>query len=225
MALDTYTNLKTAVADWLNRSDLTSAIPDFITLAEAQMRRDLKQYLTSSFTKAAAAADLDVDATATYEVAEVLGVAMNDGAGGTYNHPLLPIDRDTYQQLMSNDSTVRAPTRFYFVDRDQDSQTTTLRFYPPLSATNTINIRVAVVKQLQALASAAGGVNAVLTLAPDAYLFGTLLQAAKYLEHDSRVPMWKDDYASAIKGLRIQGDRQQYGGTPRYRRLPRVMGP
>ena len=33
MAIDTYGNLKTAVANYLNRSDLTSYIPDFITLA------------------------------------------------------------------------------------------------------------------------------------------------------------------------------------------------
>src|SRR5690242_6138617 len=40
MALDgTYTGLKASIADFLNRSDLTAAIPDFITLAEAQMTR------------------------------------------------------------------------------------------------------------------------------------------------------------------------------------------
>ena len=39
MALDTYTGLKASVADFLNRGDLASAIPDFITLAEAQMTR------------------------------------------------------------------------------------------------------------------------------------------------------------------------------------------
>jgi len=35
MALTTYTELKASIADWLNRSDLTAAIPDFISLAEA----------------------------------------------------------------------------------------------------------------------------------------------------------------------------------------------
>src|SRR5207249_6114639 len=41
MALDTYANLQTAIANFLNRADLTSAIPDFITLAEAQVLRRL----------------------------------------------------------------------------------------------------------------------------------------------------------------------------------------
>lgn len=42
MALTTYTALKASVADWLNRTDLTAAIPDFISLAEAQMERTLR---------------------------------------------------------------------------------------------------------------------------------------------------------------------------------------
>ena len=33
MALTTYTELKASVADWLNRTDLTNVIPDFISLA------------------------------------------------------------------------------------------------------------------------------------------------------------------------------------------------
>jgi hypothetical protein len=42
MALTTYTELKTSIGDWLNRSDLTNAIPDFISLAEAQVERTLR---------------------------------------------------------------------------------------------------------------------------------------------------------------------------------------
>ena len=39
MAITTYAELKTAVGDWLNRSDLDSVIPNFISLAEAQFNR------------------------------------------------------------------------------------------------------------------------------------------------------------------------------------------
>ena len=42
MALSTFTELKDAIADWLDRSDLTARIPDFITLAEARLNRDLR---------------------------------------------------------------------------------------------------------------------------------------------------------------------------------------
>lgn len=38
MALDTYDNLKLALADWMHRADLTGAIPDYIGLAEARIK-------------------------------------------------------------------------------------------------------------------------------------------------------------------------------------------
>ena len=54
MAFDTYANLKTAIANFLARDDLTTQIPDFISLAEARMSRELdtrsqeKRMLTSA---------------------------------------------------------------------------------------------------------------------------------------------------------------------------------
>lgn len=41
MALTTYSELKSSVASWLHRTDLTSVIPDFIALAENRILRDL----------------------------------------------------------------------------------------------------------------------------------------------------------------------------------------
>ena len=42
MAISTYAELKSAIADWLNRDDLTSVIPSFIELAEAELTRNLR---------------------------------------------------------------------------------------------------------------------------------------------------------------------------------------
>ena len=42
MAISTYAELKTAIASWLDRSDLTDVIPDFIVLAETRHKRDFK---------------------------------------------------------------------------------------------------------------------------------------------------------------------------------------
>ena len=39
MSIGTYSELKTAVASFLHRTDLTTQIPDFITLAEARLQR------------------------------------------------------------------------------------------------------------------------------------------------------------------------------------------
>ena len=42
MSISTYSELKTAVANFLARSDLTTQIPDFSSLAEARMSRELE---------------------------------------------------------------------------------------------------------------------------------------------------------------------------------------
>jgi hypothetical protein len=42
MAFTSYTTLKSTIADYLARSDLTTQIPDFIRLAEERLRRDLR---------------------------------------------------------------------------------------------------------------------------------------------------------------------------------------
>ena len=42
MAISNYSELKTAIASWLDRTDLTDIIPDFIALAETRHKRDFK---------------------------------------------------------------------------------------------------------------------------------------------------------------------------------------
>jgi hypothetical protein len=41
MAITTYTELQTAAGNWLNRTDLTSRLPEFIALAESRFNRIL----------------------------------------------------------------------------------------------------------------------------------------------------------------------------------------
>ena len=42
MAINTYSTLQTAVANWLDRNDLTDRIPEFVALAEATFNRVLR---------------------------------------------------------------------------------------------------------------------------------------------------------------------------------------
>ena len=44
MSISTYSELKTSIANWLNRDDLTSVIPDFIALNEADMDRRIRHW-------------------------------------------------------------------------------------------------------------------------------------------------------------------------------------
>ena len=48
MALSTFSELKTEIADYCDRSDLTSQIPTFIKLTEARINRSLRVRLMES---------------------------------------------------------------------------------------------------------------------------------------------------------------------------------
>ena len=42
MSLGSYSDLKTAVANWVDREDLTSRVPEFIALAEWRINKNLR---------------------------------------------------------------------------------------------------------------------------------------------------------------------------------------
>jgi hypothetical protein len=63
MALNTNADLQAAIADWLNRSDLSAQIPDFLTLAQLKINRRLsivEQEILTDITPKAQATTLPV---------------------------------------------------------------------------------------------------------------------------------------------------------------------
>lgn len=220
MALDNWTNLKAAVASWLNRTDLTTPIQDdFIPAFEGKARRQLQDWLRTVLTQTNVTGDLAVP-----NCDQVLAVALNDGAGGSYNAPLPFLTREGYQRRMAEASTVVAPTQEVFVDRDESAATTTLRFYPPVSAASPIaNLRILYVATLPAL-GAGQATNALLTNAPDVYLKGTLAEAAQFLQWADAAVGWAGERDAGFAKLIAEAKRRASPGIPGRRRLPRVFG-
>ena len=61
MSISTYAELKTAVANWLHRDDLTSIIPDLIMIGEKRIYRDVRCHdMESSLSSAIASGVLSV---------------------------------------------------------------------------------------------------------------------------------------------------------------------
>ncbi len=56
--------------------------------------------------------------------------------------------------------------------------------------------------------------NWLLTLAPDAYLYGVLMEAAPYLKEDERVAVWSAGLKYAFDGLNSLGRDQSFGAGP-----------
>ena len=75
MSLSNYVMLQAAVADWLNRTDLTSQIPDFVTLCEAEMKRRIRR--TSTRTTISLSAE---ETTPPADMAELRSASLETGS-------------------------------------------------------------------------------------------------------------------------------------------------
>jgi hypothetical protein len=221
MSLDTYANLQTAIANELGRTDLAAVVPDFITRFEAKARRELRDWLRFNVTLSNVQTDTVLPAT----VQEVLSVNYNDGTNGAHNFALAILSRDEYQSFMESESMLSSVAgQAVYPDVDQDANTVTLRFWPPAASTAPImNLRVEAVKVLPGL-SVTQTTNALLRDAPDVYLAGSCAEAAKYLAHDERIPVWEAVRDAGFKGLRILAERRAFAGRPTRRTLDRVFG-
>jgi len=200
MALTTYTELKASLADWLNRSDLTATIPDFISLAESQIERQLRtrQMIVRANATFAAAAEYG---TVPDDFLEAKAIKINTN----------PVTNLTFQTIdamdqLSNTTYLSSGKPLYFsVVGNQ------FRLLPiPDGAYTAELVYYAKLTKL----SSTVATNWLLTQAPDVYLYGSLLQAAPYLQDDARIQTWATLYERALNDLRTADDRgASSGGT------------
>jgi hypothetical protein len=207
MALTTYTELKAAVADWLNRSDLTTPIVDFITLAEQDIERELR----AAVTKAAISLDsgsVSLPATA----GEVRYLRHNSTLYKGNIDIVTPAILADYRVAWA--SATGTPRWAAIVAGK-------IELVPAPDATYTAEI-----VYYDALIPLSGSVasNSVLVAAPDAYLYGALYHASVYLQHDERAGLFQDKFNQAIFGENKKREQAELGGAPQQMRLPVVFG-
>jgi hypothetical protein len=198
MALTTYTELKSSLADWLNRSDLTSVIPDFISLAEAQMERQLRtrQMIVRATASFAAAAEYG---TVPDDFLEVKSIKLDTN----------PVTSLTFQTIdamdqLSNTTYLSSGKPLYFTVVGNQ-----FRLLPIPDGAYTADL--VYYAKLTKLSSTVA-TNWLLTQAPDVYLYGALLQAAPYLQDDARISVWSSLYLAGLDQLQIADDRSSTSG-------------
>jgi hypothetical protein len=196
MALTTYTELKTSIGDWLNRSDLTTAIPDFISLAEAQVERTLRT--RQMIVRANASFDAQYGAVPS-DFLEVKSLKLTSTNPQT---PLSFLSIDALDNEMTKHTASGKPKffgvvggQFRIVPTPDSNYTTELTYYAKLT------------KLSSSVAS-----NWLLSSSPDIYLYGSLLQAAPYLQDDARIQTWATLYERALNDLQTADDRSASSG-------------
>jgi hypothetical protein len=205
--LTNYTELQASVATWLNRTDLVAAIPDFIALAEAQISRRLRRSTVRAsvtisdpvYVLSAAVAELRSLRLVTADTRKDIAIAIcTPEILNEHRAVWAAIGRPRYAAVVGSSLLlVPAPDQAYTME---------ISYFPrliPLSSSNLTNI--------------------VLTEAPDLYLFGSLKEAATYLEHDERVPLWESKFEAALNQLAIVREREEFNASLHPARLPRVF--
>ena len=201
MALSTFTELKDAIADWLDRSDLTARIPDFIALAEARINRELRiRPMEVRSTMYATVDQQYFNLPGGY--IQMRNIQLN-------TNPTTPLEYITPEMLdRLYGSTTTGKPRAYTLIGDE------IQLAPiPDSA---YQIEMAFYEKFTALGDGTSGTvtsNWLTKNAPDVLLYGSLMEAEPFIKNDERVPVWLNGYSNAIDKLQKADQRDRHSGS------------
>lgn len=206
MALTTYTELKAAVADWIDRDDLTTQIVDFIAMAEAEFNRTLlvperEAVDTSSITSETWPLPSDFHS--------LRSLYLNTDPRVLLEQMTLGELRNTYGA-----QTTGKPQNFAIQKGSE------LVFGPSPDTTYTVYLNY--YEKIPAL-SGGNATNWLLTSHPDIYLYGSLLKAAQFMLDDPRIPLWQQSLGLAQVQLIQSGHDKSWSGAPLRIRSPVVV--
>jgi hypothetical protein len=185
------------VANWLDRTDLTSRVPEFIALAEAQMNRRLR--VRQMVTRAEAALATEFVETPA-DMLEPIQLSLELSEGDVRLIQYLAPERLLAEKA---GGVTSGEPEFYSIVGGS------LQLLPMPAAAYTGEL--AYYAKIPALASSA--TNWLLSAYPDAYLYGALVQTAPYLVEDERVATWGAMFQAALND--IQTSNRVAGGKAR----------
>ena len=198
MAISTFAELKTATANWLDRSDLTDRIPEFISLAEARFNRNLR------------IRDMETVSTAISTSAGTREYSLPTGfvqmkEFHLTTDPLTPLAYITPEMMTRiwAGSSKGKPEVFTIIADN-------VRLGPNPDAVYTTSMLY--YKTFTALSDAAT-TNDMLTNNPDVYLYGTLLEAEPFIMNDDRVQLWAIAFKQAIEDIQNQDNKDRHSGS------------
>ena len=197
MALVNYSDLKTSIADWLNRSDLTSVIPDFISLAEASFNKEIRN--RKMIKRATATIDSQYSAVPADWLQTVDFVVEAN--------PVVTLEFTTNEHLdkLRETYTTSGTPKFYTIVGQE------LEVLPVPDST-TLTGEITYYSKIPNLTDA-NPTNWLMNSSPGIYLYGTLLQSAPYLVDDSRIALWSSLYQKLVKDLEIADQKARVGDS------------
>ena len=197
MAISNYTELKTAVANWLDRDDLTDRIPEFIALAEARFNRVLRlRSMEVKYTADTVAGQRNLALPASY--IQMRNFQVNSSPLTTLSY----VTPEIYDRVWGG-STSGTP-KFYTILANEVS-------FGPIPG-SVMEVEMLFYKKFDNL-SVSTTTNWLITNAPDIYLYGSMLEAEPFIMNDERVALWAQALQQGIADLQEQDNKDRHSGS------------
>jgi hypothetical protein len=189
MAISTFAELKLAVANWLGREELTNRIPEFISMAEDRIAKDLRIQAMET------TADLTISSQRVSfptGFLEVRRLYLNSDSEKPldYFSPSVFWSRSFANETGQPDAFTIEGQEFVFAPSPSSTYTGKLLYY----------------KRFTAL-SAAADTNWILTNARGILLYGALLEAYIYLEDDAGTSKYAALFDQAVTQANLSDKR------------------
>jgi hypothetical protein len=189
MAFDTYAALKATVVDWLHRANLAAQVPDFVTLAEAEINRKLG--ISSKETEVPLVTVIGSRfVVRPTDMSQPIALWLETSQPRKELTAMLPT-------TLQVDTTKRCAPACWAID---DAN---IAFEQPTDRAYALTFRYVQDTRL----SDANPTNELLQRAPDLYLYGCLAMAMPYTQNDAQVSFWKSEFKRVLREVRIEASR------------------
>jgi len=195
MALSTYDEIKTAIANWADRADLAQFIPDFIALCEARYNRELrlrsmeqKQFANTVGGQANYALPTNYLQMREFRLNTSPTKSLQYVSPEIYESWNVGTGEPKWYTIIANEIRLGpVPAGVY------EMEMLFWQKFPSLSSTTTTNW--------------------MLQNSPDIYLYGSLMEMEPFIQNDQRTALWAAGYDRAVQTLQLQDDKDRHSGS------------
>ena len=198
MAISTFDELKTAAANWLGRDDLTDRIPEFIALAEGRINRTVFARAQEARATATLTADDAYTALPT-DLRTIRAVQLN-----TTPTTVLRFMPPSQLERTYPSTTTGKPLAYAVIGGE-------IKWAPPPAPGYTAEILYT--QGIPALSDSQTN-NTYLIRSPDAYLYGALTEAHRYLMDPAQANNFDQLFGRAMAEIKAEDDEARWGGSP-----------
>lgn len=199
----TYGELKTLLAGYLHRSDLTARIPTFVTLAQARLNHDIQHIMMNGKSSIVAIADT-ADITLPSDFLHMVRLQV------PYSSGYRTLEQNTLEQnttFNEGNSWAKETPRYYAIVN------MTLVELAPTPA-ETVTLTCVYRRKLAAFASDSS-TDDVLTAFPNAYVYAAMIEATPFIQSDKRLGLWQSLYDAEMARIEDVSFEAQWSDSPR----------